>query len=125
MLNNVKAIKRRRLDANIEKLKAILTTGSNLILQFSTATFKMAREGIRIIMDSIEQCRTKTVVTLTKKSDKENNIVEECYRVNRRTPGQSMCPTTSKILVNGKEVRAFIQKILPAVSATVKQERLK
>ena len=79
ILNSVKAIKRKRLDANQEKLKAILTTGSNLILEVNTATFKMAREGIRTIMESIEQCKPKTV-TLTKKSDKENNIVEECYR---------------------------------------------
>ena len=79
ILNSVKAIKRKRLDANKEKLKAILTTGSNLILEVNTATFKMAREGIRTIMESIEQCKPMTV-TLTKKSDKENNIVEECYR---------------------------------------------
>ena len=77
ILNNVKAIKRKRLDANKEKLKAILTTGSSRMLEFSTATFEMAREGLRTIMDRMEQCKPKTV-TLTKKSGKENNVVEEC-----------------------------------------------
>ena len=66
-------------------------------------------------------------MTPTKKSDTEDNIVEECYRVNRRTPGQgftiNLYRTTSNIMVNSKDVRVFIQEILPAISETVKARK--
>ena len=102
ILNNSRAIKKKRLNTNREKFKGIMKAGGNLVLKFSTATFEMVRTGIKNIMDSLKQNSTMTV-DHKQKADKENNIIDELYRVNRRVKGYgftvNLFRTTSKMMV--------------------------
>ena len=123
ILNSSKASKKKRLDTNRNKFKGIMKTGGNLVIEFSTATFEMVRAGIRNIMDSLKQ---KSMITIDhkQKTDKENNIMDEFYRVNRRVKGYgftiNLFRTTSKMMVNGRGMKDFMEHILPAISASVK-----
>ena len=123
ILNNSRAIKKKRLNTNREKFKGIMKTGGNLVLEFSTATFEMVRTGIKNIMDSLKQNSTMTV-DHKQKTDKENNIIDELYRVNRRVKGHgftiNLFRTTLKMMVNGTGMKDFMKHILPAISASVK-----
>ena len=75
ILNNSRAIKKKRLTTNREKFKGIMEAGGNLVLEFSTATFEMVRTGIKNIIDSLKQNSTMTV-DHKQKTDKENNIID-------------------------------------------------
>ena len=75
----------------------------------------MVREGIKKIMEIIEEY-AKNTVQRKMKCDKSGNIEEECYQVNqtdKQLQGQgftvNIYRTTSRRLVNGKGVNEFIQ----------------
>ena len=122
IINSSKAIKKKRLDTNRDKFKGLMKTGGNLVIEFSTATFKMVRAGIKNIMDTLKRKSTITVEH-KQKTDKENNIVDEFYRVNRRVKGYgftiNLFRTTSRMMVNGGGMKDFMDHILPAISASV------
>ena len=77
-------------------------------------------------MDSLKQ---KSMITIDhkQKTDKENNIIDEFYRVNRRVKGYgftiNLFRTTSKMIVDGRGMKDFMEHILPAISASVKDSR--
>ena len=123
ILNNSRAIKKKRLNTNREKFKGIIKAGGNLVLDFSTETFEMVSTGIKNIMDSLKQNSTMTV-DHKQKTDKENNIIDELYRVNRSVKGHgfriNLFRTTSKMMVNGTGMKDFMNHILSAISASVK-----
>ena len=97
-----------------------MKTGANLVLEFSIATFQSVRAGIKNIMDNLKQI----TVDHKQNTDKENNIIDEFYRVNRRVKGYGftikLFRTTSKMMVNGRGMKDFMEHILPAISASVK-----
>ena len=74
-------------------------------------------------MDSLKQ-NAMITVDHKQETDKENNIIDECYRVSRRVKGYgftiNVFRTTSKMMVNGRDMKDFMEHILPAVSASVK-----
>ena len=119
----MQSIKLWCLDTNRNKFKGIMKTGGNLVIEFSTATFEMVRGEIRNIMDSLKQ---KSMITIDhkQKTDKENNIIDGFYRVNRRVKGYgftiNLFRTASKMMVNGRGMKDFMEHILPAISASVK-----
>ena len=77
-------------------------------------------------MDSLKQ---KSMITIDhkQKTDKENNIIDEFYRVNRRVKGYgftiNLFRTTSKMIVDGRGMKDFMEHILPAISASVKDRK--
>ena len=122
ILNSSKAIKKKRLDTNRDKFKGIMKRGGNLVIEFSTATFEMVRAGIRNIMDSLKQ-KSMIIVDHQQKTNKENSIIIEFYRVNRRVKGGftiNLFQTTSKMMVYGRVMKDFMEHILPEISASVK-----
>ena len=61
---------------------------TDLVLEFSTATFKMVRAGIKNIMDSLKQ-NSMITVDHKQKTDKKSNIIDEFYRVNQREKSET------------------------------------
>ena len=111
------------MDTNRDKFKGIMKTGENLVIEFSTATFEMVRTGIKNIMGSLKQ-NSMITVDYKQRTDKENNIIDKFYRVNRRVKGYgftiSLFRTASRMMVNGRGMKDFMEHILPAITASVK-----
>ena len=77
-------------------------------------------------MESLKQ-NSMTTVDHKQKTDKENNITDECYRVSRRVKGYGLTinfsKTTLKMVVNERGLKDFMEHSLAAIrtiSASVK-----
>ena len=100
-----------------------MKAGGNLVFEFSTATFEVVRAGIngQSKKELHDYSRSQA------KTDKENNIINELYRVSRRVKGHgftiNLFRTTSKMMVSGTGMKDFMEQILQAISASVKSRR--
>ena len=126
-LNKTKALEKKNLSCSKEHMKCSRKSGDNLVLEFSTAAYELARTCLDTVLtnESFQHAYEKR-----ESVDNSGAFTDSCYKIfNRRADGScgkklkfviNLYHTTSQILVNGHKVDVFLTDIYEVLCKEMK-----
>ena len=126
-LDKTRSLEKKNLSCQKEHMKTILKAENNLVIEFSTAAYELAK---KCLSEQFNDSTFPHSVEKRESRDGQGAAVDTCYKVfNKKADGTcgkklkftiNLYHTTSQILVNGSKVEAFMSDIYDKLCALMR-----